>query len=107
MEKQEFTKTILGEYAEAKAQMKYWADKESQLKPAITAFMIQEDADKIDSEFGTFSLAKRKSWAYPQPIVEMEADLKVAKKTAEAKGDATYEEKPYFVFKEPKVVEEE
>jgi hypothetical protein len=32
----------------------------------------------------------------------MEANLKEAKKTAEQKGDATYTENPYFVFKEVK-----
>lgn len=96
-------KEQLIEYAQIKAQIKALTDRESKLKKDIQLYMIENNADKIEApDVGTFSLAKRKSWAYPQAITEMEADLVVAKKTAEAKGEATYTEKPYFVFKEMK-----
>jgi hypothetical protein len=99
------TKEQLREYAQIKAQLKALTAQEATLKKDILVTMSDEGAEKIDTEFGTFSLAKRKSWTYPQSIVEMQADLKVAMKTAEAKGEATYEENPYFVFKEAKTEE--
>jgi hypothetical protein len=97
------TKEKLAKYASIRAQIKELTEIESEMKKDIQLYMIENDADKIEAPgLGTFSLAKRKSWEYPQEITEMEADLITAKKTAEAKGEATYTEKPYFVFKESK-----
>jgi hypothetical protein len=97
------TKEQLIEYASIKAQIKALTQRETEMKRDIQVYMIENGADKIEApDVGTFSLARRKSWVYPQRIVEMEADLIVAKKKAEAKGEATYTDKPYFVFKEVK-----
>jgi hypothetical protein len=93
------TKEQTIEYAKIQADKKALELREAELKSEILAFMLEKDADKIETEVGTFSLGKRKSWTYPQSVIEIVADLQVAKKTAEAKGDATYVETPYFIFK--------
>lgn len=92
-------KAKIERYAELKSLIK---EAELEMKPLgeeILQSAVEENLEEIETDFGVFTVGHRRSYEYPQEIVEMEADLIVAKKTAAAKGEANQSEKPYLIFK--------
>lgn len=83
---------LFSEYATLEAEIKALEAKQEQLKPHIIATMLEQGIDKEDVGIAKFSLSKRKKWSYPEPIIEMEEEVKAAKAKAESTGEATYEE---------------
>jgi hypothetical protein len=84
------------EYALIKATIAELEAKEKALKPEILALM--ED-DKVTTDFGNFTKAKRISWTYSPKLEKLEEDLKVKKHEEEERGIAVATEKEYLLFK--------
>lgn len=91
-------KETLRRYAELKNQEKLIADEIKKLQPEILNPMIDKQAEEIETEWGTFVLANRKKYKYPEAIIGADEALKIAKKEAEQTGDATYENNYYIKF---------
>jgi len=62
------------------------------LKDQIMKDMIEKGQKKAEMEYGSFSISKRKTWSYPDYIIEAEADLKGMKAKAEETEEATASE---------------
>ena len=62
-------KELLQEYAELKAVEKSNTERLEFLKPLIVEEMRKIDADKVETEFGKFTVGSRATWQY-SPAVE-------------------------------------
>lgn len=74
------------------------------MKPAVLQYCLENQDKEHKVEGGQIFLQVRRQWTYPAMIVVAETELKEAKKEAEAKGTASYIEKPFVVFKQDKEV---
>lgn len=95
-------KELFLQYAGLKSRMSELEDQLEQLKPEIaTAIEQMNPLDKIVEVdgVGTFSLTAKRKYVYPAGVVQLEDQLKQAKKEAEAKGTATYTITEYPLFK--------
>lgn len=93
-------KDLLERYADIKDAIADFEKQAESLKPEILAMLQKEGADEVNlKDRGNFVVVPKRKWKYPAPIVTMEEELKKAKTEAEAKGEATWEENPYVMFK--------
>ena len=90
-------KELLAKYAELKQIVTEAEAQLDELKPQVIEMMGDNDA--IETDFGTFSLSKRRTWTYSPAITEREKQLKVDKKLEEQLGTAQYVENPILIYK--------
>ena len=97
----------LKRYADIKQSIKSLNEEAAVINTEIVAQMAKDGDDQLETSFGTFTMAGRKNWAYPEYVSELEKTLKTKKKESEENGDASFEEKKYLKFNEVKPTEEE
>ena len=92
---------LFSEYARLKNEEAAIKVRVAELNPLLLEKMLEVDGTdtKVETSIGSFTIRKTKSWTYPQAIVNAEDAVKMAKKTAEKEGDATYEEVPGLSFR--------
>lgn len=83
---------IFAEYAVIDAEIAVLETKKEQLRPFILKKMQDDGIEKLDTEVGKFSIARRKTWTYPEPVVKLGEEFKAAKAKSESTKEATYEE---------------
>lgn len=86
------------EIAALKAKIAEFELKQDQLKPFIIEQMNESGVSKMETDIGKFTVSKRKTWTYPEAIVELGDELKNQKAKAESTGEATYEEVEGLTF---------
>jgi hypothetical protein len=91
------------EYAVLDAEIAALELKKEQLRPFILQKMIDEGIDKMETSVGKFSISKRKTWTYPEEVMEIGEEFKSAKAKAESTGEATYEETESLRFTSAKL----
>lgn len=89
-------------YAEWKKQEKEANKRIEELAPQIIEYMVAQDIEKQPTTLGTFSLVPKKTWKYTGAVDKAKKELEEIKADEEATGKATFTEKPYLLFKEPK-----
>ena len=92
-------KKTLKRYAEVREAIKELEAKEAEIKSEIVEDMQKNKLDKVESDFGMFTLASRKSWKFSDKVVALEEKLKIAKFTEQEKGIAKSSETTYMVYK--------
>ena len=65
-------KELLQEYAELKAVEKSNTERLDFLKPLIVEEMRKIDADKVETEFGNFTLGSMARWSYSPAVTELQ-----------------------------------
>lgn len=97
----EATRQKFAEYARLKNEAAAIKERLDTLEPDLLQTMLDIDGDKtkIETPIGSFTIRQTKTWTYPDAIVNAEEALKIAKKTAQKEGDATYEENPGLSFR--------
>lgn len=85
-------------YAELEAQIKLLEEEKNTIKSKIMGSMIENSQEKLETEFGKFTITKLKKWEYPVSVVNKEVDYKTAKSNAELDGTATYTENASIRF---------
>lgn len=95
-------KEILQKYAELKHQEKETKEKIIELAPVILSYMNGEQADKITSAFGTFSIEHRKDWRYTTAVDLAERKLKELQLNEQARGIAKFKERSVLKYFSPK-----
>ena len=65
-------KEKLQEYASLKSEEKRIAERLEELGPEIREAMRAEDVDKVNTEFGAFSLSERSTWQYSPAVAELQ-----------------------------------
>lgn len=97
----------LREYASIKSQIKVLEEKLEELKSYVID-EIQSNGSygkNLETPFGTFVLMERKTYEYPEALVQEEKDLKLKKKQYEASNEAVLKSAvAYPVFYEPKEI---
>lgn len=91
--------TLFQKYANLKQQINALIEQEGELKEAIINNLQLNKLAKVDSEFGKFTIASRKSYVYSEKVEEMSEKLKIAKHKEEESGKATIKSiNPYMVW---------
>lgn len=91
-------KELLKNYSEVKKQIKELEVKADELQPLVLAELTSAGVDKVESEFGTFSITERNKWTYPDYVKSAEKKFKDEKKKAEENGDAKSEKVKGLTF---------
>lgn len=86
------------EYAALKTKKKALENQIDELEAKIIEEMVAEGATKIETTFGKFTVTMKKTWEYPQEVIDIGEQFKAAKATAESTGDATFTEAPSLRF---------
>jgi hypothetical protein len=96
-------KTLYEEYALIDAQMRDLENKKDTLRVHILKMMIEKDEQKVETPFGSFTIAKLKKWMYPDKVLKIGEDFKAAKAKSESTGEATYTEQESLRFTQTKL----
>lgn len=89
---------ILESYALLDQEIKILTERKEKLRDEILTEMNQAGKDKVEGSVGKFSIARLKTWTYPERVLEIGERFKAEKAKAESTGDATYEEKESLRF---------
>jgi len=93
---------ILKQYSDLKIKEKEIATQISELAPAILAEIESQGADKIEAPFGKFVREVRKTWKFSSHVEKITEELDAVKADEKATGKATFSEKSFLKFFEPK-----
>lgn len=80
------------------AKIKALTDQKDALRVKILEDMIAKGESKVVTTVGTFSVAKIKSWTYPEYVTALNEEYKAAKAKAESTQEATYVESESLKF---------
>ena|SRR3990167_3107926 len=94
-------KQLFNDYADLKRQEREIASRIEELAPQILSEIETAGVERVESDAGTFTRGKRKTWTFTEKVKEAEKNVKELKKVECADGSATFEEKAYIIFKEP------
>lgn len=89
---------LYAEYAIVKERIKILTNQAEGISSRILEELRESGESTKQTSVGKFTVCKRKSWVYPQSIVELDEKLKEEKAKAESTGEATYEEKDSLLF---------
>lgn len=90
--------TLYRQYAALMEQMKLLEDEKETLKTEIISQLGKEGTDKVETDWGKFTIAGRKSWKYSDKVLALSERVKLAKIREEEKGIATSTETKYLVY---------
>ena len=91
-------KETIKEYADLELQKSNIEARQAEIKLAFLDSLKKLEADKVESEFGSFRIVQRNSWKYSDKIKVLEDGVKEAKKAEETAGTATKEIKESLTF---------
>lgn len=89
---------LYAEYAIVKERIKILTNQAEGIASQILEELRESGESTKQTSVGKFTVCKRKSWTYPQSIVELGETLKAEKAKAESTGEATCEEKDSLLF---------
>lgn len=91
--------TILQEYADVKRKIKELEKQEKDLKPLVMDEVSKSGEKTVKKEYGSFTLASRKSWEYSDIVAQKDEELKILKVNEQENGTAKAKESAYLTFK--------
>ena len=83
---------LFEEYVVLDDQIRRMTEKKENLRTEIIIQMSAQQETKVVTDFGNFTIAKLKTWTYPEKVLALNEKFKAAKAKAESTGDATYVE---------------
>jgi hypothetical protein len=92
-------KELLGSYAILEEKLKLLEQEKQDLRIRILEDLKKNNLDKIESGFGSFTVAKKTSWRYSDKISSLEDKVKIAKDKEQKKGIAESIISEYLLFK--------
>lgn len=95
--------TLFTEYSALQVELNRLEARKIELREKILLEMVTGNEKKIDTNFGSFSVATKKVWSYSPSVVKLEEKLKIARIKDQKKGTATAEENKYLVYNEKTV----
>lgn len=97
-------KELYKEYALLESEYKRLESKREDLRVRILADMLQSDASKVDTDFGSFTVAKRIRFEYSDAVKKLEEKVKITKGREEKKGVAVRKESKYLLYNDKKII---
>lgn len=85
-------------YALIDAQMKDLEGKKETLRVNILKMMSEKELDKVETTFGSFTVARLKRWEYSEKVIELNEKYKALKAKEESCGIATFTESDSLRF---------
>jgi len=97
------TNATLIKYAEIVKAEKELAEKKEVLKAKIVEDFGKDKIDKLECDFGTFTISSKPKWEYSKKVKKLESDLKILKVTEQENETAKKTDgDKYVVFTAPK-----
>ncbi len=100
-------KELFEKYASLKQQEKEVAEALKAMAPQVISEMQANDAEKVPSSLGTFSLGKYTSYKYSKKVQDAEKSVKMLKEDEKRTGVAEIVETPSLKFYFPKEKDDE
>ncbi len=94
--------TLLQKYALIEANLLNILEEKDQLRREILKFLLIKKLEKVESEYGSFTVARKKLWQYSPAIEKKEESLKIAKVREQDKGLAKVLVSNYLLYRLPK-----
>ena len=91
-------KKTLKKYADLQAKIKEMETLRDSLKEEILTEFHKEKLDKVESDYGKFTLSFRRSYAYTKNVKKLEEKVKLAKIKEEETGTAVEKVTEYLTF---------
>lgn len=91
-------KEILQEYLTLQKEKERIEERQTEIKDDILVEMLDSQLDKIESDFGSFTVTRRKTWKYSSKVDELKNLVDDRKEQEEKDGTATFTEKPGLIF---------
>lgn len=92
-------KELLVEYVKLDQEFKLLEDKKQELRERIVADFKKNKLEKVESEFGNFTICEKETWKYTDAVKKIEDRLKIARIKEQDKGIATASTSEYLLFK--------
>lgn len=86
------------EYAILKERIKILTNQAEAVAKILIDEINETGKPSLETTVGKFTVSKRKTWSYPENIVELGETLKAEQAKAQSTGDATYVEKDSLLF---------
>lgn len=93
-------KQLLQQYLQVKLELKRLEAEEGELKAKILDNFRKNQIDKLATDFGSFTVAKKTLWVYTEAVKKLADRLKLTQIREQEKGLATAKEQEYLVFRE-------
>ena len=91
-------KKELKTYAELQLEIKDLEMRRDALKEVIIDALHKEKLDKVESDYGKFTISHRTSYTYTEKVKALEQKVKLAKVKEEETGDAEPKTTEYLTF---------
>lgn len=91
-------KKLFREYKKLDAKLKQMEEQKQALRDEIVEGLRKEGVEKTETDYGTFTRARRVSYKYTDAVKKLEEKVKLAKVKEEQKGLAEPSEKEYLVY---------
>jgi len=85
-------KELLEKYSNLKTSQKAIEIELKEISPIIMGMMEGEGVDKLESDFGTFTIANKTTYTYSEKVTKLQEEEK-------ANGTAKIKMSPYVLFK--------
>lgn len=92
-------KTLLKQYVSLDHKFKELEEQKSLLREQIIADFRKNKIEKVDSDYGSFTICQKKNWKYSDKIVLLENKVKIAKNREQEKGIAVISLTDYLMYK--------
>lgn len=70
------TKEKFKQYADLMVEKRAIEEKLEELKPGLKAEIEEAGGDKVDTDFGTFTLGRRTTWKYSEAVTKLQEEEK-------------------------------
>jgi len=95
-------KSLFKQYAALQSKIAALEEEKGMLKEEIVAGLKKESMDKVETNFGKFTIGRSTSWKYSEAVEKIAEKLKLTKVKEEQKGIAQPSVSEYLVFTAPK-----
>lgn len=89
----------LKKYAALRSKIEALQNEELELKAEILEYLQKQKLEKVESDYGKFTVASRRNYKYSDRVAELEEKVKMAKDKEVQKGIAKESITNYLVFK--------
>lgn len=90
---------IYKEYADVRHELEVLETKRDYLKNEILRDLKRQKVDKVEGEYGKFTVCQKKNWIYSKKLSALEENLKIQKVEEQEKGIAKAEVTEYITYK--------
>lgn len=90
---------IYKKYVTFEEKFKEMEAKRKELREALVDQMKKDKIEKMETEFGSFTVCKKVTWVYSSVIKQLEESLKIKKIKEQEKEIAEKSESEYLLFK--------